>query len=44
VARLDAKEQTGVAPLGRYTLPHYPSMARLLNVERAIFGLPGIFK
>jgi len=44
VARLAAKQQTGVAPLGRYITAHDPSMARLLNATWAIFGLPGIFK
>jgi len=44
VARLAAKKQTGVVPLGRYITAHGPSMARLLNAARAIFGLPGIFK
>jgi len=33
-----------VAPLGRYITAHGLSMARLLNVARAIFGLPGILK
>jgi len=36
--------QTGVALLGRYIPAHGPSMARLLNVARAIFGPRGIFK
>jgi len=44
VARLTAKEQTGIATLGRYITAHGPSMARLLNAARANFGPPGIFK
>ena len=44
VARLASKQQTGIAMLGCYITAHGPCMARLLNVARAIFGLPGIFK
>jgi len=44
VARLAAKQQTGVAPLCRYITAHGPSTDRLLNAARAIFVLPGIFK
>jgi len=44
MARLSAKQQTGVVPLGRYITAHGPSMARLLKAARAIFGPPGIFK
>jgi len=44
MVRLAAKLRTGVAPLSRYIITHGPSMARLLNAARAIFGLPGIFK
>jgi len=44
VARLAAKQQTGVAPHGRYITTHGPSMTRGLNATRAIFGLPGILK
>jgi len=44
VARLAAKRQTGVAPFGRYITAHGPSMTRLLNAARAVFGQPGIFK
>jgi len=44
VARLAAKQQIGVAPFCRYITAHGPSMARLLNAARAIFGPPGIFK
>jgi len=44
VARLAAKQQTGVASLGCYITAHGPSMTRLLNAARAIFGPPGIFK
>ena len=36
--RLAARQQTGVALLGRYIAAHGPSMARLLNTARAIFG------
>ena len=42
VARLAAKQQTGVSLLGRYITAHDPSMARLLNAARAIFGPAGI--
>jgi len=38
VARLAAKKQTGVVPLGRYITAHGPSMARLLNAARAILA------
>jgi len=44
VARLAGKQQTGVAPFGRYIAAHGPSMARLHIAARAIFGPPGIFK
>jgi len=44
VARLAAKQQTDVAPLGRYITAHGPSVARLLNAARVIFGQPGILK
>jgi len=44
MARLAAKQQTGVASLGCYITAHDPSMARLLNVAQVIFGPPGIFK
>jgi len=44
VARLAAKQQTGVASLGRYITAHGPSIARLLNAARANFGPPDIFK
>jgi len=44
VARLAAKQQTDVAPLCRYIIAHGPSMTRLLDAARAIFGPPGIFK
>jgi len=44
VARLAAKQQTGVAPLYRYITANDPSIAHLCNAERAIFGLPGICK
>ena len=36
VARLAAKQQTGVAPFGRYITAHGPSMARLHIAARAI--------
>jgi len=44
VARLAAKQQTGVAPLGLYITAHGPPIACLLNAARAIFGPPDIFK
>jgi len=44
VARLAAKQQTGVAPLGLYITAHGPSIARLLNAARVVFGPPAIFK
>jgi len=44
VACLASKQQTGIALLGRYLNANGPSMARLLNAARAIFGPPGIFK
>jgi len=44
VARLAAKQKIAIAPLGRYITANGPSMARLLNAARSIFGLPGIFK
>jgi len=44
LARLAAKQQKGGAPFGRYITSHGPSMARLLNAARAIFGPPGILK
>jgi len=44
VARLVAKEQTGIVPIGHYITAHGPSMARLSDAARAIFGPPGIFK
>jgi len=43
MARLAAKWQPGVAPLGRYISARGPSISRLLNVARAIFGPPDIF-
>jgi len=44
VARLAAKQQTGVAPLGHYIIAHGPFLVCLLNAAQAIIGLPGIFK
>jgi len=46
VARLAAKQQTGVVPFARYFTAHGPSMAclRVLSEARAIFGPPVIFK
>jgi len=44
VARLAAKQQTGVVPLGCYITAHGPSRARLLNATQAIFNPPNIFK
>ena len=44
VARLDAKQQTGVTLLGLYITELDPSMARLPNEARAIFVPPGILK
>jgi len=44
VARLAAKQQTGVAPLGCYIADHGPSMARLPNAELVTFGPSGICK
>jgi len=44
VARLAAKQQTGVVPLFRYITANGPSMARLRNMARAIFGLSLIRK
>ena len=41
VARLAAKQRTGVVPFGRYITTH---MARLHIAARTIFGPPGIFK
>lgn len=43
---IGAKQQAGVAPLGLYInlLARDPSMARLLNEARAIFGPSGICK
>jgi len=39
VARLAAKQQTCVVPLGRYYITaHVPSMARLLNAAQAILA------
>ena len=38
------KQQTGEAPVGYHITPHGPSMVRLLNAARAIFGPSGIFK
>jgi len=43
VARLAAKQQTGIAPLGSYITAHGLSMARLIHVARAIIRSPGIF-
>jgi len=40
LARLAAKQQTGIAPLGSYITAPGPSMARLINAARAIiYGL-----
>jgi len=44
MARLAAKQQTGVALPGCYITAHGLSMAHLLNAAQAIFGPPGIFK
>jgi len=44
VARLEAKQQTEVATLGRYITAHSPCMVRLLTAVRAIFGPPRIFR
>jgi len=44
VARLVAKQQTGVALLFLYITENGPYMARLHNAAQAIFGPPGICK
>ena len=44
MARLTAKQHTGVAALDLYITTYGPTAARLLNAERATFGPPGIFK
>ena len=38
------KQQTGIAPLGRYITAHCPLMASLHNAARAIFGPSGTLK
>jgi len=44
VARLAAKQETGVAPHFHYITANCPSMTHLRNAARAIFGPPGICK
>jgi len=38
VARLTAKQQTGVVPFDRYITAHSPCLARLLTSARAILA------
>jgi len=40
VARLTAKQQKGIAPLGRYITTHGPSKARLLNAAGPFLAHP----
>jgi len=44
VARLAAKQQTGIALLFHYIIANNPSMARLRNAARAIFDPLAICK
>jgi len=44
VARLAAKQQTGVVLLFHYITANCPSMARLRNAARATFGTSGFCK